>query len=98
MLNTVSSSFGSYPAMTVSTRAASWTVRQIGPTRVLYPASYMPLRLTSSCVGARPTTLLFLVGCRIDPAVSSAIAQVTRLAPTEEPDPLLDVPGERSVS
>ena len=53
----------------------------------------MPSRLTSSCVGARPTTLLFLVGCRIDPPVSSAIAQVTRFAATDVPDPLLDVPG-----
>ena len=65
---------------------------------MLYPASYMPLRLTSSCVGASPTTLLFLVGCRIDPPVSSAIEQVTRLALTDVPDPLLDVPADRSVS
>src|ERR1700748_3737188 len=58
----------------------------------------MPLRLTSSCVGASPTTSLFLVGCRIDPPVSSAMAHVTRLAPTDDPDPLLDVPADRSVS
>src|SRR5580704_11764555 len=58
----------------------------------------MPLRLTSSCVGARPTTSLFLVGCRIDPPVSSAIAHVTRFAPAAEPDPPLEVPADRSVS
>ena len=59
---------------------------------------YMPSRLTSSCVGARPTTALFLVGWRIEPPVSSAIAQVTRLAATDVPEPLLDVPADRSVS
>ena len=41
---------------------------------------------------------MFLVGWRIEPPVSSAIAQVTRLAATDVPDPLLDVPAERSVS
>jgi hypothetical protein len=58
----------------------------------------MPWRPTSSCVGAKPTTALFFVGCRIDPPVSSAIAQVTRLAATDVPDPLLEVPADRSVS
>src|SRR5258705_12693286 len=58
----------------------------------------MPSRLTSSCVGARPTASAFLVGCRIEPPVSSAIAHVTRFAATDEPDPLLDVPADRSVS
>src|SRR5262245_38773781 len=58
----------------------------------------MPLRLTSSCVGARPTASAFFVGCRIEPPVSSAIAHVTRFAATDDPDPLLDVPADRSVS
>ena len=58
----------------------------------------MPSRLTSSCVGASPTASAFFVGCRIEPPVSSAIAQVTRFAATDEPDPLLEVPADRSVS
>src|SRR4051794_18631974 len=58
----------------------------------------MPSRLTSSCVGASPTASAFFVGCRIEPPVSSAIAHVTRFAATDEPDPLLDVPADRSVS
>src|SRR3954471_20122681 len=58
----------------------------------------MPSRLTSSCVGARPTASAFLVGCRIEPPVSSAMAHVTRFAATDDPDPLLEVPAERSVS
>src|SRR3954465_7467656 len=58
----------------------------------------MPSLLTSSCVGASPTASAFLGGCRIEPPVSSAIAHVTRFAATDDPDPLLDVPAERSVS
>src|SRR3981189_882534 len=58
----------------------------------------MPWGVTGPCAGARPTTMFFLVGGRREPPVSSAIAHVTRLAPTDEPDPLLDVPAERSVS
>ena len=66
--------------MTCSTRAASSTVRQIGPTRVLMPAWIMPSRLTSSCVGEMPTALAARAGLRIEAPVSSAIAHVTRFA------------------
>ena len=98
MLKAVNGSAGSYPAMTVSTLAASSTVRQIGPTRVVMPAPIIPSRLTSSCVGARPTTLAERAGMRIDVPVSSPMEQVTRLADTETPPPELDTPGVRSVS
>ena len=58
----------------------------------------MPSLLTSSCVGARPTRLLTEAGQRTETTVSSAIAQVTRLAATAVADPALDMPGSRSVS
>src|SRR5687767_9353555 len=58
----------------------------------------MPSRLMSSCVGAMPTALLARAGPRIDEPVSSAIAQVTRFAATEEPEPALELLGLRSVS
>src|ERR1700737_1275901 len=52
----------------------------------------------SSCVGARPTSLLALAGPRMDEPVSSAMAQVTRFAATEDPEPELEPRGLRSVS
>jgi len=58
----------------------------------------MPSRLMSSCVGAMPTALLARAGPRIEEPVSSAIAHVTRLAATDEPDPALELLGLRSVS
>src|SRR5688572_19185547 len=84
--------------MTCNTRATSSTLRQIGPTRVLIPAWIMPSRLTSSSVGAIPTALAARAGLRIDEPVSSAMAQVTRLAATAEPDPELEPIGLLSVS
>src|SRR6516225_3157049 len=78
--------------------AASCTLRQIGPVRMFNPAPIIPLRLTSSSVGARPTRLLTDAGQRIDTTVSSPIAQVTRFAATELAEPALDIPGSRSVS
>src|ERR1700722_4943980 len=98
MLNAVRGSMGSYPAITVRTRAVSSTVRQIGPTRVLIPAPISPSRLTSSCVGAIPTTFVEAAGMRIEVPVSSPIEQVTRLADTDTPLPALETPGDRSVS
>src|SRR5438477_4830816 len=97
-LNTVSSSLGSYPAITSSILAASCTLRQIGPVRILSPAPIIPFRLTSSSVGASPTRLLTDAGQRIDTTVSSPIAQVTRFVATEDAEPALDIPGSRSVS
>src|SRR5215831_7626617 len=58
----------------------------------------MPTRLTSSSVPAMPTALFALAGPRIDEPVSSAIAQVTRFAPTDEPEPELEPRGILSVS
>src|SRR5262245_36326155 len=84
--------------MTSSTRAASFTVRHNGPTRVFNAAPIIPSRLTSSCVGASPTRLLFLAGWCMDPPVSSPMEHVTRFAATEAPEPPLDVPGLRIVS
>src|SRR5579871_2482892 len=84
--------------MTSRTLAASWTLRQMGPVRMLSPAPIMPFLLTNSSVGARPTRLLTEAGHRIDTTVSSPMAQVTRLAATELAEPALDMPGSRSVS
>src|ERR1700754_4266353 len=62
------------------------------------PICTMPLRLTSSSVAAMPTALAALAGPRMDEPDSSAIAQVTRFAPTDEPEPELEPRGMRSVS
>src|SRR5262249_8378106 len=78
--------------------AASCTVRQIGPVRMFNPAPIIPSRLTSSCVGARPTRLLTDAGHRMDTTVSSPIAHVTKFAATDVAEPALDIPGSRSVS
>src|SRR4029079_8908301 len=58
----------------------------------------MPLRLTSSSVAAIPTALAALAGPRIEEPDSSAMAHVTRFAPTEDPEPELEPRGLRSVS
>src|SRR5688572_9447045 len=85
--------------MTSRTLATSCTPRHIGPTRsFMNDAGIMPARLTSSCVGARPTTLLFLAGFRTEGPDSSPMAHTARLAATTAPDPPLDRPGLRSVS
>src|SRR5689334_25144869 len=65
---------------------------------MLRPAPIIPLRLTSSSVGARPTRLFTDAGQRIETTVSSPIAHVTRFAATEVAEPALDIPGSRSVS
>src|SRR6516162_660431 len=70
----------------------------MGPVRMFKPAPIIPLRLTSSCVGASPTRLLTEAGHRIDTTVSSPMAHVTRLAATDVAEPALDMPGSRSVS
>src|SRR3989337_1058789 len=85
--------------MTSRTRATSPTVRHTGPTRsFMYDARIMPSRLTSSCVGASPTTLLFFAGLRTHGPDSSPIEHTTKFAATDEADPPLDRPGLRSVS
>src|SRR4051812_37187139 len=65
---------------------------------MLRPAPIIPFRLTSSSVGAIPTRLLTDAGQRMDTTVSSPMAQVTRLAATDDAEPALDIPGSRSVS
>src|SRR5688572_31809837 len=62
------------------------------------PPPNIPSRLTRPCDGDRPTTLLTRDGMRIEGAVSSPIAHVTRLAATAVPDPPLEPPGLRSVA
>jgi hypothetical protein len=84
--------------MTVNTFAASSTVRQIGPTRVVIPAPTIPSRLTSSSVGAIPTTLFDSEGIRIEIPVSSPTEQVTMFVDTDTALPELEPPGDRSVS
>ena len=97
--NAVSSSFASKPWITSRILATSSTPRHIGPTRsFMNDAGTMPERLTSSCVGASPTTLLFLAGLRTEGPDSSPMAQTTRFAATAEPEPPLERPGLRSVS
>src|SRR5579871_924911 len=99
-LKAVTGSWGSYPAMTVRIRATSPTVRHIGPARsfTMGWAPTIPCRLTRATSGAIPTTLLLAEGLVIEPLLSSAMAQVTRLAATAEADPPLEAPGSRSVS
>src|SRR5665213_3678534 len=84
--------------MTSRIFAASCTLRQIGPVRMLRPAPIIPVLLTNSSVGANPTRLLTDAGHRMETTVSSPIAQVTRFAATEVAEPALDMPGSRSVS
>src|SRR5262245_22252458 len=80
-------------------RATSSTVRHIGPTRSLIRfGPNMPSRLTSATGAGSPTRSLFFVGLRTDGPDSSPMAQVTRLAATDAPEPPLDRPGLRSVS
>ncbi len=94
----VDGSLASYPISAVSIRAASSTVRQIGPVLVVSPSPVIPVRLVSSTVGDSPTTLLDDDGIRIDVPVSSPMAQVTRFADTLTAEPELDPRGVRSVS
>ena len=90
---------GDYGADVIKVESLDGDVtRQIGPTRVLMPIWIMPSRLTSSSVAAMPTALAALAGPRIEDPDSSAIAHITRLAPTAEPDPELEPRGIRSVS
>src|ERR1700704_4311517 len=85
--------------MTSSTRATSSTVRQAAPLGSLSPPPpIMPSRLISPWVCDRPTLLLSLDGIRIEGPPSSEIAQVTRLAATDDAEPPLEPPTSRAVS
>jgi len=78
--------------------AASATVRQIGPTRVLVPLPIHAIAADKLLRGEIPTELPARAGPRIDEPVLQRIAQVTRFAATDEPEPELEPLGLRSVS
>jgi len=93
----VTGSAGSGPAITVSSVAASVTVRAIGPSvSWLADSGMTPARLTRPMVGLIPTRPLQLEGETIDPSVSLPIAAAHRLAAVATPEPLLEPDGERS--
>src|SRR5207245_10442185 len=79
--------------------AASCTVRRRMPGRWgVREAGMIPARLTRLCVATMPTMLLLAAGLRAEGAVSSPMAQVTRLAATAAPEPPLERPALRLVS
>src|SRR4051812_3933883 len=83
--------------MTVSSWAASVTLRAIGPSvSWLADSGMTPARLTRPTVGLTPTRPLQLDGDTIEPSVSLPIAAAHRLAATATPDPLLEPDGDRS--
>src|SRR3954454_4658631 len=74
--------------MAVSTRAASRTVRAIGPAvSWLWLIGTMRLRLTRPTVGLKPTMPLIAAGQVIEPSVSVPIAAGTMPAATAAPLP-----------
>ena len=74
--------------MASSRRAASRTVRVIGPSVSLDGlAGIMPKRLTSGRVGRRPTSAWTAAGPRIDPPVSSPMPTIPKLAAMPAPVP-----------
>src|SRR3989338_1146304 len=90
-------SFGSCPAMTSSSSAASSTVCVIGPGQSHDdPIAIMPYLETRPYVGFNPTTPHHAAGKRIEPAVSVPIAAGARPAATAAADPPDDPPGTRS--
>src|ERR1700688_3428186 len=96
MLDTVEGSFGSYPAMTSKRRAASATVRAIGPIASWVSETGMiPARLTRPFVGRIPNNGVGEDGDRIEFTVSLPVPASARLAATAVPVPPLDPPGVR---
>ena len=93
----VAGSRGSGPARTLSSAAASATVRAIGPAvSCVCEIGMMPARLTSPTVGLIPTMPLFVDGQTIEPSVSVPTASGARLAETATPEPELEPHGLRS--
>ena len=77
--------------MAVSTRAASATVRAIGPAvSWVWLIGTMPARLTRPTVGLMPTMPLTEDGQMIDPSVSVPMATVTKPAATAAAGPELE--------
>jgi hypothetical protein len=93
----VAGSPGSAPTSTLSSAAASATVRAIGPA-VSWAADTgtIPCRLTRPTVGLMPTTPHALAGQTIEPSVSVPTAIGASPAATATPDPELDPDGLRS--
>src|ERR1051326_2430739 len=84
-------------AMTVSTVAASATVRACGPTvSWVCEMGTTPSRLVNPTVGLMPTTPFAADGLMIEPSVSVPSAARHRFAETATPEPELDPPGLRS--
>src|SRR4029434_3143107 len=82
----VTGSLGSYPAMTSSKMAASFTVRVIGPNASAFGLNgNEPYRLTKGTVGLKPTRLATAAGPRIDPPVSAPMPTVAKFAAIPEP-------------
>jgi hypothetical protein len=83
--------------MAVSTRAASVTVRVIGPAvSWLWLIGTMWVRDTRPTVGLRPTRPLIAAGQVIEPSVSVPIAAGARPAATAAPEPLDEPQALRS--
>ena len=83
--------------MIPSMAAASRTPRVIGPTwssEALRRAT--PLSGTRPCVGLRPTTPLAADGKRIEPPVSEPREPKHRPAAVATPEPLEEMPDQRS--
>src|SRR5580704_2338099 len=96
MLDTVEGSFGSYPAMISKRRAASATLRVIGPIASWVSETGMiPARLTRPLVGRKPTKALAEAGDRIEFTVSLPVPASARFAATAVAVPPLEPPGVR---
>ena len=90
---------GSCPLIASSTRAASRTVRVMGPTWSSVQASgKTPYRLTRPYVGLSPTTPQIAAGMRMEPEVSEPSAAAAMPVASATADPPLEPPGVFVVS
>ena len=90
-------SAASVPASTVSSAAASATVRAMGPAvSWVCEMGTMPLRLTSPTVGLSPTRPVADAGQTIEPSVSVPTPTAARLAAMAAPVPEEEPQGLRS--
>ncbi len=93
----VAASRRSTPWMTLSTAAASVTVRVIGPAvSCCAEIGMTPARLTSPSVGLIPTMPVAPAGHTIEPSVSVPTATTARSAEATTPEPELEPHGLRS--
>src|SRR5579884_215937 len=93
----VAGSLASTPASTVSSVAASRTVRAIGPAvSWLCAIGMIPRRLINPSVGLIPTIPQIEDGQITEPSVSVPTATAARFAEIATPDPELDPHGLRS--